>query len=130
MPYSCCVIDCHSRYIKDKMTRICVTRQSFLMAICYLCIRNLLFDTAKTNAWSLKYRWSLIYRFYYTWMPSVYKTKSTWPDKEWKLEAYYLYIPIQKFTTYHNIFIGISRTHGGPATKILSTIDHGLIIIH
>ena len=72
------------------------------MAMCYLCIRNLVFDTSKThtkktNAWSLKHRWSLIYRLHYTWMPSAYKTKSTWPDKEWKLEAYYLYIPIQKY---------------------------------
>jgi len=26
----------------------------------------------------------------------MYKTKSTWPDKEWKLKAYYLYILKQK----------------------------------
>jgi len=32
--------------------------------------------------------------------------------------------------TYHNIFWHISRTPGGPATKILSTIDHELMIIH
>ena len=75
-----------------------------------------------------------MYRVHYTWMPSVYKTKSTWPDKEWKLEPYYLYIPTQKylaikFITYHNNFICNSRTPGGPTTKILSTIDHDLIII-
>jgi len=69
-------------------------------------------------------------------MPSVHKTKSTWSDKEWKLEAYYLCIPIQKQLTTKKslhtitIFNHISRTPGGPATKILSTIDYESKIIH
>ena len=67
------------------------------MAMCYLCIRNLLFDTSKTQknkCMVLKYRWSQIYRLHYTWMPSVYKTKSKWPDKG--------ILPLQKTSNYKN----------------------------
>jgi len=53
-------------------------------------IRNLLFNTTKTKKKSMVFKIQVVTNTkvaLYTWMPPVYKTKSTWPDKKWKLKA-------------------------------------------